>query len=67
MQTAGSKFEKQNSGFDMSTQNGMNTTGKFSSIADIVEAVYPVNHPLQIPAEGVNDTAMDLSDGRTDT
>ena len=49
MQTAGSKFEKQNSGFDMSTQNGMNTTGKFSSIADIVEAVYPVNHPYHNP------------------
>ena len=45
MRANGAKFEKQNSGWDMSTQNGMNTVGKFSNIAEIVEAVYPVTHP----------------------
>ena len=43
--------EKQNAGFDVSTQNGMNTVEKCSGIADIVEAVYLVDHPYHNPTK----------------
>lgn len=43
---AGGKFQAQNSGFDHTTGNGINTLKNFDQVADVVESVYPEGDPL---------------------
>ena len=58
---SGAKFQKQNGGFDLTTQNGMNVLSNYDAVADVVESVYPPGSSLREKIESAFTNLRKLS------